>query len=294
MQKKALYTVEHFKLPDAPPEPPPRWDRRKPPPPPSREKIKQVLREEAQRMSHQAKMIEAYKKDHWDSLRPAGLPNGELPYFELDWAADKEKTAVRTYLPESPLKADWAPHVHRCILPSERRAQREQRCAERAWDTRPGHPYAVLGEVPLLPDMVLPGPRPKPLTIRGDIWRPPSESNGEHDIRWLQPGVSLEGNVPRGSFRYFAIEARANSRLVIELKAYSGDPDLFVSQRQHRPDLENYTWRSNSIGDTEELAIEHDDPLIEHGETRGAWTCYIGVFGEKQSDYQITTRFVKV
>ena len=88
-----MYTVEFHKGPEEEP-PPPRWDasRKAAPPPPTREKLRRVLKEEAQRSRHQAGRVAAYTKRSWDSPRPAG---GDLPHFSLAWSAADEPAYLR-------------------------------------------------------------------------------------------------------------------------------------------------------------------------------------------------------
>lgn len=273
-------SVVHYKDPDAE-DPPPRWDTtavRKNPPPPSREKIKRVLQEEAQRMAFQAKRVHAYCKEKWDSERPQGLPTGELPYFELEWAASAKAEKRHGFEYDTSVVP---------LMPSEIRAVRTDRCVERGWMSGNDRPYETLGEVPLLPSMVKPGQRPKPLKIHGDVYRPPSEGKGENDIRKLKPDVGRDGAVPKGELRYFSCNVPEGKNLTIELFAYAGDPDLFVSTHHHRPNADRHTWRSNTTDETEILEILSDDPMA----LEGGGEYFIGVFGEKQSDFRITVRY---
>ena len=264
-----------------------RWDasRKIPPPPPSREKIKRVLAEEAQRSQFQARRVGAYCKATFDSLRPMGLASGDLPYFELEWAANAPAD-VR-------LNLDYSTRMAVPASISTARRERGERCAERMWLSPIGRPYETLGEVPLYPAHVRPGERPKPLNIRGENWRPPYESNGEDDIRLLAPGAPLEGMVPKDGMRYFACNAPKDHHVTVALEVMQGDPDLFMSAQIKRPNADRFTWRSNSSGDTDGITIEaggaHPDPntLPEGG------VYYIGVFGEKQSNFKISVRYWK-
>ena len=264
-----------------------RWDasRKIPPPPPSREKIKRVLAEEAQRSQFQATRVGAYCKATFDSPRPMGLASGDLPYFELEWAANAPAD-VR-------LNLDYSTRMAVPASISTARRERGERCAERMWLSPIGRPYETLGEVPLYPAHVRPGERPKPLNIRGENWRPPYESNGEDDIRLLAPGAPLEGMVPKDGMRYFACNAPKDHHVTVALEVMQGDPDLFVSAQIKRPNADRFTWRSNSSGDTDGITIEaggaHPDPntLPEGG------VYYIGVFGEKQSNFKISVRYWK-
>ena len=251
--------------------------------------------EEAQRTAFQGSRIKRYMKEHWNSPRPQGLLTSELPFFELQWAADEKKAAVRTNLPDSVTEVDYQEH-RPWVPPSEIRLLRQERCARRAWDTRVGHAYVQLGDVPPLPSQVRPGTPPKRLTIRGDIWHAPSEDSSDNDIRWLDPGTPLEGSVPKGASRYFAIQVDdVYANVTIELRAYTGDPDLFVSRRHTRPNPDQFTWVANKPGSFEELTVDFDDLQIGHPPAgRQPWPCYIGVFGQETSVFEIVTRLWRV
>ena len=272
------YIVEHHEAPDyyEPIGYAVTWDasRKTPMPPPSRDKVRQVLKEEAKRMAFASTRSDAYKKERWDSERPAGLSQSRavlMPYFELNWSAPPE-AAVR-------LRDDQKEYVANPPPTSQVRAQRRERCAERAWETGFGRPYAPLGEVPLFPSQVRPGPRPDVLQIRGEIWRPPIDENA--DITTVTLGVPINDTVPLGASRFYSVEVPPRVHLHVELHRYSGDPDLFVSNTFKRPTSEQNQWCSNSTEQVDEVHIEPDDPNAEPG------VYNIGVYGEKHSEFRL-------
>ena len=72
----------------------------------------------------------------------------------------------------------------------------------------------------------------------------------------------------------------------VTLKALSGDPDLFVSQRITRPTRVSYTWNSTAEGD--------DVVLVPPGNAKFSKEkgVYIGVLGHERSSYRIKAKWI--
>jgi len=141
--------------------------------------------------------------------------------------------------------------------------------------------------VPLVPAAVRRRPVPAPLTIKGDAWVP-AEVQSRAEVSPLTSGVAVESNVAQSASKFYSIGAMEGRRLTIRLYTYSGDPDVYVSMTEQRPDAERYTWRSLSGGAVDELHIDADDPRVL---TNG--TYYICVYSGRQSDYKLIAELSK-
>jgi hypothetical protein len=282
----ARYTIEHHKPPpdDGPP-PLPSWDATHghQPPPPSKEKVQRVLKEEVRRSASEAKRLLAFTRSAWDSTRPAGDPNDAgLCHFALRWSANEHPAAVRdgtSY--ETRTEAATEHPIH---------AQREQRRAANqivTWNSSRGKPFVPLGAVPLVPSAVVRQSQPTPLTLLGEVFMPEKLEEKNATVE-LALGVPVEHSVPRNGRRFYCVRMdEENRQLTVRLRAWRGDPDLYVCTLHARPDEERHTWKSNGTGEHEEISIGADDPR------GGAGKYYIGVFGEKASDYRIEASIVK-
>ena len=282
------YTVEHHDPPRERPPTPPRWDRTQPPEPPDEKKIKQVLKEESQRALYSQKRVAAFTKAAWDSDRPAGDPasqKGGNAYFSFPYAkADEEATNARdgehnfATAPEA-----WTAKAEGIV---DARKDRQSRCGSVAWNTPHGATFRSLGDVPMVPAAVRRKDKPSPVKILGDAWVPEKKADRGKLVP-MRSGVPIEDSVLNGGHRYYSVFVDEGRRFTIRLRAYRGDPDLYVCNKNDRPDVDDHTWKSNAVGNVEELVIEPDDPLGSVG------NYYIGVFGEKASDYRLEVEIVK-
>ena len=97
----------------------------------------------------------------------------------------------------------------------------------------------------------------------------------EDAVLQLQTGVLVNDGVGSEEYSYFAIgvpPGRQSLRVI--LTPNSGDPDLFISTSNSRPNFRNFTWRSIQYG-TDSLTITtKEDPKACSG-----CTYYIGVYG---------------
>ena len=273
-----MYTVEHHKPAEAPPEKR-GWDasRSDPPPQPSKEKLRRVLKEEAKRAAHSLARLPAYMKTTWDAPRPAG---SDLPHFDYAWSAADKPAHIRD---ESQMTA----HIDHARNFRVEKAERQERCSHTAWNSSLAGGYKSLGSVPLVPAAVRPSrPVPTPLTILGDAWVPAEVQTQEPPLA-LTPGVAVEGMVPKGGYRIYSVESLELRRITLRLHTYSGDTELFVSKTYARPDASNFTWRSLTSHAFEELIIQPDDPR------GGGGTYYVSVYGGRESDFEITAEVIK-
>ena len=280
------YTVEHHDPPRERPPTPPRWDtsRKVPPPPPDEKKVRAVLKEEAQRAVFSAKRISAFTKASWDSPRPAGDPTSRMgnPYFAIQWEAD-QPTRVR----DSSFNFDTEGVVARAHTAVERRAERQSRCSSTAWNTPHGETFQPLGDVPMVPAAVRRRERPSPLDVRGDAWVPQKKADRGKLVP-LASGAPVEDVIHEpGAHRYYVVRVAEGRRFTLRMRAYRGDPDLFVCNKYDRPHLERHTWKSTAAGNVEELVIEPNDPA------GGAGTYYVAVFAEKPAEYRLEAEVVK-
>ena len=64
----------------------------------------------------------------------------------------------------------------------------------------------------------------------------------------------------------------------MHLEALTGDPDLYVCNRDARPTHESHTWRATGVGD-DLIQIDPDEPNARPG------AYFIGVFGLHASEF---------
>ena len=94
----------------------------------------------------------------------------------------------------------------------------------------------------------------------------------------LDPGVAVVGSVTQFEYVYYQIELRERKNLRFELKAVSGDPDIFVSNEVSVPTIDDHAWRSGGAGD--------DSVLITTGHPRYAvGIFFIGIYSIHDSEF---------
>jgi len=73
----------------------------------------------------------------------------------------------------------------------------------------------------------------------------------------LSGGIPMVERVTSGQYQYFKFKLAYEADMLIKVlkKSFSGDPTLYVSTTNERPDADNYEWRSESAFRSEELAL---------------------------------------
>eukprot|EP00741_Cyanophora_paradoxa_P022439 tig00021489_g21665.t1 len=109
---------------------------------------------------------------------------------------------------------------------------------------------------------------------RSGIWK--------HDDRQvLTSGQSEIGRVDQGEYRYFRFDVpTGTNRVIVRLKALSGDPDLYASFVWDFPSLERHHFRSISEGD-DSLELTDADPELR------SEPLFLAVFGAVHSEFRI-------
>lgn len=80
--------------------------------------------------------------------------------------------------------------------------------------------------------------------------------------------------VPGGYCRYFVFQGSADATdTTISVAVAQGDGDIFVSNKDNRPDREHYVWKADSYG-ADSVIIHKNDPALSDGHR-----LYIGVCG---------------
>jgi len=106
-------------------------------------------------------------------------------------------------------------------------------------------------------------------------------------VRSLLDGVAAQGNTKAGQYQYF-IYAQLNKfvPIVFTVIPQSGDPDIFISTSNTRPNSTSYMWSGQSAG-TEIVYILPTDPNVVNCATPCIY--YIGVlaFGLRSASYSI-------
>jgi len=118
-----------------------------------------------------------------------------------------------------------------------------------------------------------------------------SASGGRPEI--LSPGVTSQGSVSAGAFKYYSFTPSgvSNELVTISLQPFMGDADLYVgttadvATRRPTDAMGTYTWSSTGVG-TEVISIESSDPFscvtaAGNASQAGGATCayIIGVTG---------------
>lgn len=96
-------------------------------------------------------------------------------------------------------------------------------------------------------------------------------------IALLSAGVPLYERIPSHSYQYFKFRLTLNANMTIKVqkKSFAGDPSVYVSTTNERPNATSYQWKSESAFRSEELKIESSSP----GYTSNG-TYYIGVYDD--------------
>ena len=94
----------------------------------------------------------------------------------------------------------------------------------------------------------------------------------------LTPGVAVRAHVRRHQYWHAIVQVFDGLVLRVHLEALTGDPDLYVCNRDARPTHESHTWRATGVGD-DRIEIDPDDPNARPG------AYYIGVFGLHASEF---------
>ena len=94
----------------------------------------------------------------------------------------------------------------------------------------------------------------------------------------LTPGVAVRAHVRRHQYWHAIVQVFDGLVLRVHLEALTGDPDLYVCNRDARPTHESHTWRATGVGD-DRIEIDPDEPNARPG------AYYIGVFGLHASEF---------
>ena len=105
--------------------------------------------------------------------------------------------------------------------------------------------------------------------------------------RPLESGKKAYGSVEQFSYVYFKVTAPfKNMTVTVHVTAVSGDPDIFVCNRNANPTSSHHTWRSAGTGD-DEVVIKPDDPMFYPG------AFYIGIYGIVDSHFEIIASCIR-
>ena len=76
----------------------------------------------------------------------------------------------------------------------------------------------------------------------------------------LADGVPVRGQLARGEFAYYRFYLDTHKDVTFSVTPFSGgDPDLFISTTNQRPNQANHTWQATSYAD-DSLTISVTDP----------------------------------
>ena len=91
----------------------------------------------------------------------------------------------------------------------------------------------------------------------------------------------MRGGVKQFCMAYFKVLVpHKNMTLRVSVNALTGDPDIFVCNRNTHPTQSQHTWKSASAGD-DVVTITPDDPLFYPG------AFFVGVYGIYDSTFEI-------
>ena len=97
----------------------------------------------------------------------------------------------------------------------------------------------------------------------------------------LEDGRAVRGGVKQFCMAYFKVLVpHKNMTLRVSVNALTGDPDIFVCNRNTHPTQSQHTWKSASAGD-DVVTITPDDPLFYPG------AFFVGVYGIYDSTFEI-------
>ena len=178
----------------------------------------------------------------------------------------------------------------------EQEARRMQRRSETGWASTRRGAYRPLGT----PDLTLPPTgtevrqkqdtaraMSKPRLVRPEERKKANRAEKEDEVEKLELGMPVLGSVNQFCYHYYEVRLPTRVNLRIEVKQISGDPDIFVSNDNPTPTMDDWMWRSGATGD-DEVFIETDHPKYVVG------TYYIAVYSIYDSRYEIVASLSEV
>ena len=238
-------------------------------------------------------------KKGWDVGERPTVP---MPYFRLP-----EHKFVEAHLRRAPpgaLELRRPPECRDLEFSSKTpHAAQVEMHARRDYQRRPGegwlsklHPktldYRTVDELGMHPDDLALDRKPAEefptLRIVETVFHGDEQAQGRaKPARPLESGKKAYGSVEQFSYQYFKVTAPfKNMTVTVHVTAVSGDPDIFVCNRNANPTSSHHTWRSAGTGD-DEVVIKPDDPMFYPG------AFYIGIYGIVDSHFEITASYVR-
>ncbi len=105
-------------------------------------------------------------------------------------------------------------------------------------------------------------------------------------ISFLEPGMPRQGSVDKGKYQYYQVyvdQVTTTMDLTITVSAFSGDPDLYISDSVMLPDINTYKWKSSTGFGGEAYTLPASQTRV------GKY--YIAVYGFTDATYSIVTTF---
>ena len=238
-------------------------------------------------------------KKGWDVGERPTVP---MPYFRLP-----EHKFVEAHLRRAPpgaLELRRPPECRDLEFSSKTpHAAQVEMHARRDYQRRPGegwlsklHPktldYRTVDELGMHPDDLALDRKPAEefptLRIVETVFHGDEQAQGRaKPARPLESGKKAYGSVEQFSYQYFKVTAPfKNMTVTVHVTAVSGDPDIFVCNRNANPTSSHHTWRSAGTGD-DEVVIKPDDPMFYPG------AFYIGIYGIVDSHFEIIASCIR-
>ena len=151
--------------------------------------------------------------------------------------------------------------------------------------------YRTVDELGMHPDELDVGRKPaKPMEkleiVKAEYMREEEQGRAK-PARMLENGKKAYGLVRQFRYEYFKITVpHKNVTIKLMVSALSGDPDIFVCNRNANPQRTAHTWKSAGAGD-DSVVVRPDDPLFFTG------PYFIGVYGVYDSEFEICASLVR-
>lgn len=160
--------------------------------------------------------------------------------------------------------------------------KREQIRSETGWASSKRGAYRPLGT----PNLHLPAPGDESLA-RPDERKKKSKVVDQDDIERLDLDDPIQATVRQFCYQYYEVILRERVNLRLSVKTISGDPDIFVSNDNPSPTMDDHIWRSGSKGD-DEILIETDHPRYKLG------SFFIAIYAICDSEYELSASLSEV
>ena len=110
---------------------------------------------------------------------------------------------------------------------------------------------------------------------------PKSKVEGKTPALPLMSGKVCRGHVAQFAYQYYKVVVPTKSMtLNVTVEALSGDPDIFVCNRNTNPNQKHHTWSSAGMG-SDEVYLEPGDANFYPG------AFYIGIYGAYDTEYNV-------